>query len=82
MSQTQQEEQEEQEQQGEQEEIPETVPFSQIMNSATVAVTSMDNNGNLISVGNGLAGSRINNMNNINNLDTLLLTMKENTPNP
>lgn len=39
--------------------IPEMVPFTQIMNSATVAVIGLDGNGNWINVGNSL-GSNIN----------------------
>ena len=61
-------------------EIPETVPFTQLMTSATVAVFSMDTNGNLVSVGNTM---NQNNMNNLNHLGTMFNNnRKQNKPKP
>merc|ERR1712154_155378 len=42
------------------EEIPEIVPFSQLMNSATVSVFGLDGNGNLVNVGNAVNANSIN----------------------
>merc|ERR1712154_222546 len=40
--------------------IPEIVPFSQLMNSATVSVFGLDGNGNLVNVGNAVNANSIN----------------------